>query len=101
MGIAVAFAMGDARDVSRHGMCIDLSAVSSIERVPSVGERVTLRFFPPNAHEVIVASALIVRLEHDPNHTLIAIGVEFDGLDAAHLKTIDEYVQAKLEGNAG
>ncbi len=90
-------AIGQTRDISRHGLFIDLQLLSDPTRSFTEGMPLHLRFRPPNAETPLEVDCVVARVERSDNDHCRGIGVDFREMGERERITLDAFVSSESE----
>lgn len=91
------FAMGQTRDISLHGLYVELKMLSDPSRSFAVKDRLHLRFRPPNADFPLDVAVKVTRTIKNSDGQVIGLGVEFQELGEREQTAIRAFVESQLD----
>lgn len=89
--------LGHTRDVSVHGMYVEIQKQFNPAQDPEVDDQLKVRFRLPNTDEPIEAGSRVARVDKDEDERLLGFGLEFLEVSDADRGVIEAFVSAHLE----
>lgn len=91
------FAMAQTRDISIHGLYVELKLLSDPNHTFASGDALHLRFRPPNADFPLDVDVRVTRVVNDQDGQPLGLGVEFGELGERERITIHAFVESQLD----